>query len=159
MGNGAVRYFEDLTIGEEYVSPGRTVTETDVVNLAGLSGDWDPLCTDRVYALESGFPRQPAQDLIGPIFGSGLGFRVAAPPLSVLAFMALEWTFYSPIWVGDTIRVRTRVVAKREMRNMEGGIVIEAREILNQRGETIQEGRGTILVERRQKRSNAKRRT
>jgi acyl dehydratase len=78
---------------------------------------------------------------------SGLGWRVPQPPLAVLAFMGFEWKFSLPLRIGDTIRSRSRTAAKRSMKD--GGVVVEEREILNQRGEVVQSGRLTLLVAKR----------
>ncbi|MEK7446319.1 MAG: dehydratase, partial [candidate division NC10 bacterium] len=78
---------------------------------------------------------------------SGLGWRVPQPPLVVLAFLGFEWRFLRPARVGDTIHSRSRTVTKRPMR--EGGIIVEERDILNQRGEIVQSGKLTLLVARR----------
>ena len=86
-------------------------------------------------------------DLLPLCISSGLTWRVPAPPLAVMAFMGFEWRFLRTAQVGDTIRSRSRTVAKRSLR--EGGVVIEEREILNQRGELVQSGKITLLVARR----------
>ncbi|PYM37414.1 MAG: hypothetical protein DME17_07575, partial [Candidatus Rokuibacteriota bacterium] len=77
---------------------------------------------------------------------SGLGFRLG-PPLAVLAFMGFEWQFLRPLYVGDTIRSRSAMVTKRSLR--EGGVIVEARDILDQSGEVTQSGRLTLLVAKR----------
>jgi len=65
----------------------------------------------------------------------------------VLAFMGFEWRFLLPLVVGDTIHSVSRTLTKRSMR--EGGVVIEDRRVVNQRGETVQAGKLTLLVARR----------
>jgi acyl dehydratase len=72
---------------------------------------------------------------------------VPRPPLAVLAFMGFEWRFLSALSVGDTIHSVSRTLTKRSMR--EGGVVIEERRIINQRRETVQSGKLTLLVARR----------
>jgi acyl dehydratase len=78
---------------------------------------------------------------------SGLGWRVAQPPLVVLAFMGFEWQFLRPARVGDTVHTVSKTVGKRSLK--EGGVVIEERSILNQHGEVVQTGRLTLLVAKR----------
>jgi acyl dehydratase len=90
---------------------------------------------------------QAVQDLLPLCLSSGLGWRIPQPPLVVLAFMAFEWRFLKPTRVGDTIRCASRTLAKRTIK--EGGVVIEDRRILNQRDETVQAGKITLLVARR----------
>jgi acyl dehydratase len=140
---GPVRYFEDIAVGETFRTPGRTVTEADVVCFAGISGDHEAL----------DFSRRPpgrtptVPDPLVITITSGLGFRVSMPQPQVLAFMVLDWRFLAPVRVGDTVHCRMEVTAKRAMR--EGGVVVEKRVIVNQDGEVVQEGEYKLLVARR----------
>ena len=128
-------YFEDVEKGVPLETPGITLTRAHVVLFAGVTGD---------AAL-----RDPGAvpELLPLCLSSGLGWRVPQPPLAVLAFMGFEWRFLDPVRVGDTIHSVSLTVAKRSMR--EGGVIIEERRIVNQRGETVQSGKLTLLVERR----------
>jgi acyl dehydratase len=135
-GAGAERrvYFEDVQMNVPLETPAITLTETHAALFASLT-------TSR--------PADPGAipDLLPLCLSSGLGWRVPQPPLVVLAFMGFEWRFLRPTRVGDTIRSVSKTVAKRSMRD--GGVVIEERTILNQRGEVVQSGRLTLLVARR----------
>jgi acyl dehydratase len=126
-------YYEDVEVGKVLETPGMTVTEAHVAIYRGLAGD--------VGGAEG------VQDLLPLCLSSGLGWRVPQPPLVVLAFMGFEWKFLKPTRVGDTIRSASRTLAKRVIR--EGGVVVEERKILNQRDETLQSGKLTLLVARR----------
>ncbi|MBI2461000.1 MAG: MaoC family dehydratase N-terminal domain-containing protein, partial [Candidatus Rokubacteria bacterium] len=86
-------------------------------------------------------------ELLVLALSSGLGLRVPQGQLSVLAFMCLEWRFRAPVRIGDTIRSRMRIAPKRELKA--GGVVVEERAILNQRGEVVQEGKITLMVAKR----------
>jgi acyl dehydratase len=136
-------YFEDVVVGEIVETPGRTVTEADLVRYAAISGDHEAL--DQRGG-DTGLPPAVPDDLVIALT-SGLGFRVAAPQAQVLAFMVVDWTFVRPVRLGDTLRCRMRVAAKRAMR--EGGVLVEKREVLNQRDEVVQEGEYKLLVARR----------
>lgn len=127
-------YFEDVQAGVPFETPGMTLTETH-------SALYTALATTR--------PPDPGvvPDLLPLCLSSGLGWRVPQPPLVVLAFMGFEWRFLRPVRVGDTIRAVSTTVTKRSLK--EGGVVIEERRILNQRGETVQSGRITLLVAKR----------
>jgi acyl dehydratase len=128
-------YFEDVEKGVPLETPGITLTAAHVTLFAGVTGD--------AALRESG----AVPDLLPLCLSSGLGWRVPRPPLAVLAFMGFEWRFLEPVRVGDTIHSVSRTLTKRSMR--EGGVVIEERRIVNQRGETVQSGKLTLLVERR----------
>jgi acyl dehydratase len=143
------QYFEDIRVGDAYVSPGRTVTEADIVAFAGLSGDYNILHTDAEYMRTSIFGERIAHGLLGLALQSGLGSRAMARPFATLAFLGLRWRFKAPIKIGDTIKVRLEVTDKRETSKPDRGIVVIQRSVLNQRGEVVQEGDTDIMVERR----------
>jgi len=143
------QYFEDIRVGDQYVSPGRTVTEADIVAFAGLSGDYNILHTDAEYMRTSIFGERIAHGLLGLALQSGLGTRAMARPFATLAFLGLRWRFKAPIKIGDTIKVRLKVTDKRETSKPDRGIVVIQRSVLNQRGEVVQEGDTDIMVERR----------
>ncbi len=141
------RCWEDIEIGEEYESPGRTLTEADIVLFAGLSGDYNILHTDAEYMKTSIFGERIAHGLLGLSIQSGLLGR-AMQPFATIAFGALRWKFKAPIKIGDTIRVRARVARKQEMKPDRGVVTLE-RKVLNQRGEVVQEGETDLIVARR----------
>lgn len=142
-------YFEEMEIGLEMVSPGRTVTETDVVLFAGLSGDYNQLHTDAEYARDTHFGQRIAHGLLGLAIASGLASRLGLFEGTAIAFMGLEWKFKAPVLIGDTIALTARVLRKREMRRLGGGVVVVGLTLENQRGETVQEGEWTALIRSR----------
>lgn len=145
---GFRRYFDDIEIGEEYESPGRTVTETDIVLFAGLSGDYNVLHTDAEFMKTSIFGERIAHGLLGLALQTGL-FTRATLAYATLSLSDLRWRFKGPIKIGDTIRLRAKVVAKQEAAKPDRGVVTVARTVLNQRDEVVQEGETDLLVERR----------
>jgi acyl dehydratase len=149
MADDARQHFEDIQVGDEYVSPGRTVTEADIVAFAGLSGDYNVLHTDAEYMRTSIFGERIAHGLLGLAIQSGLGTRAMPRPFATLAFLGLRWRFKGPIRIGDTIKVRIKVTGKRETTKGDRGIVVLQRTVVNQRGEVVQEGETDIMVERR----------
>jgi acyl dehydratase len=143
------QYFEEIQVGIEYVSPGRTVTEADIVAFAGLSGDYNVLHTDAEFMRTSIFGERIAHGLLGLAIQSGLGARATSRPFATIAFLGLRWRFKGPIKIGDTIKVRVKVSDKRETSKPDRGIVVLQRSVTNQRGEVVQEGETDIMVERR----------
>lgn len=143
------QYFEDIQVGDEYVSPGRTVTEADIVAFAGLSGDYNVLHTDAEYMKTSIFGERIAHGLLGLSISSGLGARAVVRPFATIAFLGLRWRFKGPIKIGDTIKVRMRVSEKKETSKPDRGIITVQRSVLNQRGELVQEGDTELMIERR----------
>lgn len=144
----SVLTFDDLTVGDEWESPRRTITETDVVLFAGLSGDFNPLHMDHNAAEASPFGRPVAHGLLGLSIATGLISQ--APRMDTLAFLAiLEWKFHLPIVFGDTISVISRVESLQPQARGRRGIVNWHRRVVNQKGQTVQEGRTQTLVRAR----------
>ncbi|MCI0547625.1 MAG: acyl dehydratase [Candidatus Rokubacteria bacterium] len=140
--------FEEVEVGAEYLSPGRTVTEADIVLFAGLSGDYNVLHTDAEHMKGSVFGERIAHGLLGLSIQSGLLSRML-PPGGSPPHIGLKWRFRGPIRIGDTIRLRARVIDKAPGDAPECGVVTIARQVLNQRDEIVQEGETQHLVKRR----------
>jgi len=137
--------FDDLALGDEWESPARTVTETDVVLFMGLSGDFNPLHTNHVLSEKGLFGRPVAHGLLGLAIASGLTSH--APRVDTLAFLAiLEWRFLLPICFGDTLKVVSRIDALEPQARGRRGIVTWHRRLLNQHDRVVQEGRTQTLV-------------
>jgi acyl dehydratase len=137
--------FDDLAVGDEWESPGRTITEADVVAFAGLSGDFNPMHVDHEEARKHAFGKPVAHGLLGLSVASGLA--VQSPRVDTLALLAiLEWKFLEPIAFGDTIRVVSRVAALEPRSRGRRGTVTWHRRVLNQDGKAVQEGTTQTLV-------------
>jgi acyl dehydratase len=141
-------FFEDLTIGQEFTSPGRTVTEADIVIFAGLSGDYNVLHTDAEYMKASIFGERIAHGLLGLGIQQGLASR-GEPAAAHGLLSALRWKFKGPIKIGDTVHVLSRIAGKRDGPAAGRGLVTVERRLVNQRGEVVQEGETEHLLERR----------
>ena len=142
------RYYEEIEVGEEYESPGRTITETDIVLFAGLSGDYNVLHTDAELMKTSIFGERIAHGLLGLAIQSGL-FSRSTRAYATLAFVGLRWKFKAPIKIGDTIRLRARVQGKRDIGKPDRGLITLTRTVLNQRDEVVQEGETDLMVEKK----------
>lgn len=130
--------FEDYEVGERLVSPGRTVTETDIINFAGLVGDWHPIHTDAEYAKKTIFGERIAHGMLGLAMGSALIFRLGPyvfTPKKFIGFYGIDKIrFTAAIKIGDTIHCEATVSELIERDETMGVIVYEAR-IKNQRDE------------------------
>ena len=142
-------YFEDYAVGDEFITPGRTVTEADVVMFAALTGDYNRIHTDAEYMRESIFGERIAHGLLGLALVNGLKYRTDVDSDGVIAFLGLTWKFSGPIKLGDTIHAVIRVASKRETSKPDRGIIVQAIQVLNQRGEVVQEGEFTSMLKRR----------
>ena len=137
--------FHDLVKGDEWESPGRTVTETDVVLFSGLSGDFNPLHSNHIQSEKGPFGRPVAHGLLGLSIASGLTSH--APRVDTMAFLAiLEWKFLLPIAFGDTIRVISLIEELEPQAKGRRGVVTWHRRIVNQHDQIVQQGRTQTLV-------------
>jgi 3-hydroxybutyryl-CoA dehydratase len=141
-------FFEDLEVGREWESLGRTVTEADIVNFAGLSGDFNPIHVDHHFASQTLFRKPIAHGMLVFAIASGLG--VNSPPVRTLAFLGVkEWHFREPVYPGDTVRIRGKIVEKMVRGRGKRGEIVWHRQIINQEGKVVQEGILITLVEAR----------
>ncbi len=142
-------YFEDVELGQRWESLGRTVTETDVVNFAGLSGDFNPIHIDHEFARTTPFRRPLAHGLL--VFSMASGLTLHCPPMRTLAVLAIrDWQFKGPVYPGDTIRVIGTVLHKEVRARGRRGEITWQRQIVNQEHKVVQEGVTITLVEGRQ---------
>ena len=140
--------FEDFAIGQTYTTKGRTITEADIVNFAGISGDFHPLHTDAQYAEGSLFGQRIAHGLLSLTVVSGLSQQLGHLKGSIIAFLGLNWQFKKPVFIGDTIYEEQIIADKRETGKGDGVVTIHCR-VKNQQGEVIQEGYRIVMVARR----------
>jgi acyl dehydratase len=140
-------YFEEFEPGQGIVSPARTVTEADVVSFAALSGDWNAIHTDAVYAAGQPFGRRVAHGLLVMSIASGLAMRLGFLEETALAFREIgEWKFSLPVYIGDTVRLRATVAETKAMPRLGGGLVSLKVEIVNQEDKVVQRGTWGVLV-------------
>ena len=145
-------YFEDVEVGQHWDSLARTITEADIVNFAGLSGDYNPIHIDHEFARGTPFRRPIAHGLLVLSVASGLGMH--SPPMRTLAFLSLrEWHLRGPVFIGDTLRVVSAVLSKEVRGRGRRGEITWQRQILNQEQKIVQEGIAVTLVEGRAGRS------
>jgi acyl dehydratase len=143
-------HFEDLEVGQEFISAGRTITEADIGAFAGLSGDYNPLHTDETWVRQNTpYRGRIAHGLLVLSIAEGLHTPVL-DELEVIAFLQVDRRFVAPTYPGDTIRARWTVQALRESRSRpETGVVTLGAEVTNQDGATVQSGTDVDLVARR----------
>ncbi len=143
------KYFEEFEIGQEMVTAGRTITETDIVNFAGLTWDTNPMHTDAEYAKTTVFGERVAHGMLGLSYAVGLAWQLGFMEGTVIAFLGLEWKFKAPMKIGDTVRVVAKVKKNKELTAAGGGLVMLEGRVLNQRDEVAQQGEWTVLLKSR----------
>lgn len=135
------RYLSEFTVGEKFTTLSRTVTETDVVLFAGITGDMNPIHTDRSYADNLPFHSRIAHGLLGAGIATGLWGRMGLVDGSAIAALSTEWKFVGAIKLGDTIHCEIEVLeAKRSKSRPDRGILNIGYTILNQDGQVCQTG-------------------
>ena len=142
-------FFEEFIIGDQTESVGRTITEADVVNFAGLSGDYNLIPTDAEYSKGQMFGQRVAHGLLVLSIVSGLAVRLGFMEDTILAFRGLEWRFAAPVFIGDTIRLRVTVEAVKPMPRLGGGLVTLKMEVVNQKGAVVNRGAWDVLCRSR----------
>ena len=95
------RYLSEFTVGEKFTTLSRTVTETDVVLFAGITGDMNPIHTDRSYADSLPFHSRIAHGLLGAGIATGLWGRMGLVDGSAIAALSTEWKFVGAIKLDD----------------------------------------------------------
>ena len=141
--------FEDLSIGMRFRSPGRTITDADLVSFAGLTGDYSELHTSDVYAASSQFGRRVAHGMLGLAYAHGLMWpRTGELRETAVAFLGIDgWKFVGPIFVGDTIFVDYELAELRDSRSRPTQAVATFEvKVVKQDGSIVQQGRKALLV-------------
>ena len=141
MIDGERSVFEDVEEGDTDVTQGRTITEADVTNFAGVSGDFNHLHTDAERMSESMFGERIAHGMLVVSAATGLLWQARSPEEreAVVAFYGIDdLRFRQPTYVGDTIRVETEVLETRRKDEGPGnGTVRTEVEVKSQRDQTV----------------------
>ncbi|MFN8160004.1 MAG: MaoC/PaaZ C-terminal domain-containing protein [Solirubrobacterales bacterium] len=137
--------FDDLTPGESFTTPGRTITESDLVGFSALTGDWHPQHSDAEWAAAGRFGARVAHGMLVLSYAVGL---VPIDPERVLALRGLDSVaFKRPVMIGDTIHVEGRLEETREL-DHETGLAVFLWKVANQDGETVARARVSALWRR-----------
>ena len=137
--------FEALETGQQFTTRGRTVTESDVVAFAALTGDWHPQHSDAQWAAESPFGERIAHGLLDVALAAGL---VPFDPGRVVALRRVaDATFKRPVRFGDTLHVEGRI-CDLSPASEDAGLVAFAWSVVNQEGRTVCRARVEVLWRR-----------
>jgi len=146
----AGKYFDELKIGDKFLTVSRTITEADIVNFCGISGDFNQLHTDIEFASGTPFGARIAHGLCVMAIASGCVNRSGLVEGTAMAFTGIkEWSFRTPLLINDTIYVKVLVKKKKESKKADRGLVSMWLEVINQRDEVVMEGQWDILMARR----------
>jgi len=139
-------YLEDLSVGQEFVTARRTLTEADITAFAGISGDFDPLHMDELFVKEhTPFRGRIAHGLLVLAISSGLHSELDR--VQSVAYLEERREFVAPAYPGDTIQAKWRIDEVRPSRSRPGtGVVRLSVDVLNQDEEVLQRGTDVWLV-------------
>ena len=143
------QYFEDIEIGSERRSFGRTITEADFVIHAGHTGDYFPHHVDAAWCATQEIGQRIAHGTL--VFSVGIGLTATTINPRAMSYGYDRLRFIRPVHIGDTITTITRIADKRDHPKRTGhGVVVESVDIRNQRDETVLACEHLYLVERRE---------
>ena len=143
-------YWEEWDIGAEFVSSARTITESDIVNFAGISGDYNPLHIDEEFCKNTLFGTRIAHGPLIYSIAAGLLFQLHLYDDTLIAFLGFDsLKFTKPVKIGDTVHARVEVLEKRETSKTDRGVMKRLLQVLNQKNEIVQEGVQAFLLKRK----------
>jgi 3-hydroxybutyryl-CoA dehydratase len=139
-------HFEDFVLDQISTSRGRTVTEADIVNFAGLSGDFVELHMNEVVSAQGPFGKRIAHGALIFSISTGLSVQMNQIQDTVVAFYGVDkLRFTRPVFIGDTIHVVKKVIG-REQKGAGRGVVTFETTVLNQNGEPVLVYSDKVLV-------------
>lgn len=131
-------YFEDFEIGQSIVTSRRTVTLTDIVNFACLSGDHNAPHVDHEFCKTQSYGEPIAHGPLVLAIAGGLQCLTGINDGTIIAMTGLDnWRMHLPVKAGDTIHAVITPVSKKLTSSGKQGIVSCERLVRNQRGETV----------------------
>jgi acyl dehydratase len=145
-------WFEEFEVGQQIITPGRTITESDIVSFAGFTGDYNQIHTNAEFAGKTPFGQRVAHGLLGLSIASGLAMRTGVLEGTVIAFREINnWKFTSPIFIGDTIYAELNIIETKPIPRVGGGSLIIEIVVKNQHEEVTMKGTWTALVSNKPK--------
>lgn len=133
------RPYEQIEIGET-ASISKMISEADVVNFAGIIGDFNPIHVNPEYAKTTMFGERIAHGMLTASFISTL-VGCLIPGKNAL-YLSQEVKFVKPVKIGDTITATAEVIEKIDAKRR----VIMSTTITNQRGEVVVAGKAVTMV-------------
>lgn len=140
--------FDQFSVGDEFYTASRTITEADVVTFAGLSGDYNPLHTDQVFMEKSAFGGRIAHGALILSVATGLANRLGIFEGTTIAVLEMVTRFTGAVKMGDTIRLVLTITDKKESKKPDRGVVNVGIKVLNQADQPVLEGSWAVMLVR-----------
>ncbi len=138
--------YDEFEIGSVYRSQARTVTEADVVNFAGLSGDFNPLHTDAEFGKSTPHGERIAHGVLILAMATGMANWMGIFEGTTIALMEQVTRYRGAVKFGDTIQLEMQVAQKKPTSKTDRGVVKFEIRVCNQREEVVTEGEWTLLM-------------
>jgi len=140
-------FFEEFSTGQTIVTAARTITETDIVTFAGLSGDYNQIHTDAEYAKDTPFGQRIAHGVLVLSIVSGLAVQTGFMEGTIIAFREInDWKFSKPVFIGDTVHAVLEIAEAKPLRRLGGGAITIKLNVINQHTEVVMSGTWTALM-------------
>ncbi len=140
--------FEQFNIGDHFISQARTITEADVVQFAGLSGDFNPLHTDAEFAKTTPFGERIAHGMLISAIATGMANWTGVFEGTTIALMEQLLRYKGAVRLGDTVHLELTVSEKKETSKLDRGIIKVDAAVVNQAGATVIDGQWTLMMKR-----------
>ncbi len=142
--------FDQFNVGDVYVCQGRTVTEADIVNFAGISGDYNPLHTDEEYGKTTPFGGRIAHGMLVLAMATGQANQLGVFEGTTIALLQQTIKYVGAVKFGDTIHLEFKIAEKRETSKPDRGILTLDITVLNQHDQSVIEGQWVVMIKRGQ---------
>ncbi|HEY0259774.1 MAG TPA: MaoC/PaaZ C-terminal domain-containing protein [Lacisediminihabitans sp.] len=140
-------YLDDLHPGQTFVTPGRTITEADVMSFAAWTNDNNQVHTDAEFASRTRYGQRIVHGMLGASLCLGLIARTGVFEGSAVALLGVDdWKFLAPIFIGDTVTCTVEILSARRTASGRYGIVERLLTLRNQNGDVVQSGRMDLMV-------------
>jgi len=140
--------FNEFNVGDKFTTASRTITEADVVNFAGLSGDFNPIHTDEEFGKSTPFKGRVAHGMLSVAIATGLANQLGIYEGTTIALLSMTINYKGAVKLGDTIHLVLKVVEKKETSKDDRGIVTFDAMVYNQNDEPIVEGQWVVMLRR-----------
>jgi acyl dehydratase len=140
------RYFEQFEIGQQLVTASRTITEADIVNFAGMTGDYNQIHTDAEFAAKDTFGQRVAHGMLVQSIATGLAVQSGIIEGTVLAFREQSAKFSLPVFIGETVHVKLEITEIKALPRLGGGTINMKYAVYNQHGKAVQRGDWVMLI-------------
>lgn len=141
--------FDEFIIGDDIFTAPRTITEADVVNFAGLSGDFNPLHTNEQFMKNSAFGGRIAHGALVSAIASGQVNQLGIFEGTTIAVAQVTTRYTGAVRFGDTVNTVIKCIDKKESKKPDRGVATFQITVLNQQGQAVQEAEWVIILSRK----------